>query len=85
MKAIPVSDRVLIRPLEEKDNSSFITPEQYKKKSVKGKVVDIGPLVEEVKKGDTVLYGPYSGTNFMINKTEYLLMKEDDVLLILEK
>lgn len=85
----PLSDRVLIEPMaaEQKTASGLYIPDTAKEKPQQGKVVAVGagkkkqPLT--VKVGDTVLYGKYSGTELKLEGTDYLMMREDDILAII--
>ncbi|HEX9749695.1 MAG TPA: co-chaperone GroES [candidate division Zixibacteria bacterium] len=90
----PLADRVVIRPLEteqEVKKGGIIIPDTAKEKPQEGEVIEIGtgrkteegtliPL--EVKKGDRVLYGKYSGTEVTINHDEFLIMRESDILAV---
>ena len=84
----PLSDRVLIEPeaAETKTASGFYIPETAKEKPQRGKVVAVGKGNKDhdmtVKVGDTVLYGKYSGTELKLEGTDYLMMREDDILAI---
>jgi chaperonin GroES len=91
----PLGDRVLIRPLEaqEKTKGGIVLPDTAKEKPQEGKVIAVGkgrvsedgkliPL--EVKAGDKVLYGKYSGTEITIEGDEYLIVKDDDILAIVK-
>lgn len=88
LKIKPLADRVLIEPqeAEEKTESGIIIPDTAKEKPQKGNVIAIGPGTKdekmEVKIGDTVLYGKYSGTDINIGGTDYLIMKQSDILAI---
>lgn len=93
MKAKPLADRVLIKPLEttEMKKGGIIIPDTAKEKPQEGEVMEVGPgrvtddgkkIVMEVKKGDKVLYGKYSGTEVTIDDVEYLIMRESDILAI---
>lgn len=81
----PLADRVLVEPAaaEEKTASGIIIPDTAKEKPQKGSVVAIGTGKKDeplnVKVGDSVLYGKYSGTEVSIDGTEYLIMKESDI------
>lgn len=81
----PLADRVLIEPApaEEKTASGIIIPDTAKEKPLKGKVVAAGPGKKDepmtVKKGDSVLYGQYSGTEIKLEGKTYLIMRESDV------
>jgi chaperonin GroES len=85
----PLSDRVLIEPLaaEQKTASGLYIPDTAKEKPQQGKVIAVGngkidePLT--VKVGDTVLYGKYSGTELKLEGTDYLIMREEDILAII--
>ncbi|WP_459211556.1 co-chaperone GroES [Aquimarina rhabdastrellae] len=85
----PLSDRVLIEPVaaETKTASGIYIPETAKEKPQKGKVVAVGNGKKDhemtVKVGDTVLYGKYSGTELKLDGTDYLMMREDDILAII--
>jgi chaperonin GroES len=81
----PLADRVLIEPTpaEEKTASGIIIPDTAKEKPLKGTVVAVGEGKKDepmtVKKGDTVLYGQYSGTEIKLEGITYLIMKEADI------
>ncbi len=84
----PLSDRVVVKAAEAetKTKSGIIIPDSAKEKPQKGEVVAVGPgKVDEpttVKVGETVLYGKYSGTEINIDGTDYLIMRESDILAI---
>lgn len=92
MNIKPLADRVVIKPLEEGEvkKGSIIIPDTAKERPMEGEVIEVGsgkvedgkniPL--EVKKGDKVLYGKYSGTEINISDVEYLIMRESDILAI---
>ncbi|MHC4137936.1 MAG: co-chaperone GroES [Planctomycetota bacterium] len=92
----PLGDRVLVEPIEEDEQKStggIIIPDSAKEKPIKGKVAAVGPggrrddgerIPMELKKGDRVLYGKYSGTEVKINGVEQLIMRESDVYGIIE-
>ncbi|HMK38382.1 MAG TPA: co-chaperone GroES [Bacteroidota bacterium] len=93
MKLKPLADRVVIKPspAEEKSRGGIILPDTAKEKPVVGEVVAIGPgkvtddgkkVNPEVKVGDKVLYGKYSGTEVTIEGEEYLIMREADIFAI---
>ena len=93
MKVKPLSDRIIIKPApaEEKTKGGIILPDTAKEKPVIGEVVAVGPgrksddgkLVPlEIKVGDKVLYGKYSGTEVTIDGQEYLIMRESDIFAI---
>ncbi len=91
----PLGDRVVVEPLEaeEKTSGGIVIPDTAKEKQQKGKVIAVGkgrtsedgkvtPL--EVKTGDQVLFGRYSGSEIKIGGTDYLIVKEDDILGIIK-
>ena len=93
MNLKPLADRVVIKPspADEKTRGGIILPDTAKEKPVIGEVVAVGPgkvaddgtkIVPEVKVGDKVLYGKYSGTEVTIDGSEYLIMREADVFAI---
>ena len=85
----PLADRVLVEPApaEERTAGGIIIPDTAKEKPQRGKVVAVGngkpdePMT--VKVGDTVLYGKYSGTELSMDGTDYLMMRESDILAII--
>jgi chaperonin GroES len=85
----PIKDRVLIEPAlaEEKTAGGIIIPDTAKEKPQKGKVLAIGKGKKDepmtVKVGDTVLYGKYSGTEVIIEGKTYLIMREDDIYMVI--
>ena len=85
----PISDRVVIAPLaaETTTASGIIIPDTAKEKPQKGTVVAVGNGKKDytmtVKVGDTVLYGKYSGTEFIYEGKDYLIMREDEIYAIL--
>ena len=89
MNVKPLSDRVLVlpNPAEEKTAGGLFIPDTAKEKPLAGKVVAAGPGTSEVKMevkvGDTVLYGKYAGTEINIEGTDYLIMKQNDILAVL--
>ena len=95
MKVRPLQDRVLVQriPEESKTAGGIIIPDTAKEKPVEGKVVAVGngrldkngklrPL--DVKKGDRVLFGKYSGTEVQIEGEEHLILREEDLLAVIE-
>ncbi len=84
----PLADRVLIEPApaEDKTASGIIIPDTAKEKPQKGTVVAVGPGKKDepttVTVGDTVLYGKYSGTEISVEGTDYLIMRESDILAV---
>jgi chaperonin GroES len=81
----PLADRVLVEPAaaEEKTASGIIIPDTAKEKPQRGEIVAVGTGKKDeplnVKVGDSVLYGKYSGTEINIDGTDYLIMKESDI------
>jgi len=93
MKMKPLADRVVIKPspAEEKSRGGIILPDTAKEKPVIGEVVAVGPgkvsdegktVPMEVRVGDKVLYGKYSGTEVTVDGEEYLIMREADIFAI---
>ena len=97
MKSLkPLADRVVIKPsaAEEKTKGGIIVPDTAKEKPVWGEVVAVGPgrtteegkaVAMEVKVGDKVLYGKYSGTEITIDGEELLIMRESDIFALMPK
>ena len=89
VKIKPLADRVLIEPMEaeEKTASGIFIPDTAQEKPQKGTVVAVGPGTKDekmdVKIGDVVLYGKYAGTELSIEKTDYIIMKQSDILAII--
>lgn len=85
----PINDRVVVKPApaEEKTAGGIIIPDTAKEKPQRGKIIAVGPGKEgapmTVKVGDTVLYGKYAGQELQYKGDEYLIMREDDILVIL--
>lgn len=95
MKINPIRDRILIKPLDAETvtKSGIVIPETAKEKPVTGKVLAVGSgkITEEgqvvslvVKEGDTVMYSQYAGQKVKIDNEEHLILKEDDVMAIVE-
>ncbi|AFH49883.1 Chaperonin GroES [Ignavibacterium album JCM 16511] len=95
-KIKPLADRVVVKPAEaeEKTAGGIILPDTAKEKPIEGTVVAVGPgktsddgklIKPEVKVGDRVLYGKYSGTEVTIDGEEYLIMRESDIFGIINK
>lgn len=94
MQVTPLHDRILVKRLneEEKTKGGIIIPDSAKEKPAEGQVMAVGTgrrtddgkiLALEVKKGDKILFGKYSGTEIKIDGDEFLIMREEDVLGIL--
>jgi chaperonin GroES len=87
MKIKPLKDRVVIKYSDEgmeKTAGGIYVPDVAKEKPQKGIVEAVGSEVKELKAGNTVLFDKYSGSKIKINDTEYLIVKEEDVLGIIE-
>ena len=78
----PLGDRVLIERVEETNTtaSGIIIPDNAKEKPSEGKVLAIGNDVEDVKEGDIVVFGKYSGTDLVLDGKEYLVLEVSDIL-----
>ena len=96
MKLKPLEDRVLVLRIkeEEKTSGGIVIPDTAKEKPMQGKVIDVGPgkvdergkrIPMEVKKNNRVLFGKYAGNEIKIDGVEHLIMREDDILGIIEK
>ena len=96
MNLKPLGDRLVIKPLEQEEQttSGIFLPETAKEKPQQSKVIAAGPgarketgerVAMDVNVDDTVLYAKYSGTTIKLNGAEYLILKETDVLAIVEK
>jgi len=95
MKLKPLNDRVVVTRVEEEEKTSggIIIPDTAKEKPQQGKVIAVGPgkidengkrVPMELKKNDRVLFGKYAGTEIKIDGVEHLIMREDDILGIVE-
>ncbi len=91
----PLQDRIIVKRLEEETKTAggIFIPETAKEKPQRGEVVEAGKgkktedgkvLPLDVKKGDQVLFGKYAGTDIKIDGQEYLIMREDDILAVIE-
>ncbi|NNG47500.1 MAG: co-chaperone GroES [Deltaproteobacteria bacterium] len=96
MKVRPLQDRILIKRVEEeaKSKGGIIIPDSAKEKPQEGEVVAVGAgkvtdagkrVAPEVKAGDRILFGKYSGTEIKIEGEEHLILREDDVLAVIQK
>ncbi len=96
MKVRPLHDRLIVKRLEEEEKTKggIIIPDTAKEKPVEGKVIAVGKgkikedgtnIPMEMKKGDRILFAKYAGTEVKIDGEEHLIMKEDDVLAIIEQ
>ena len=95
MKLRPLQDRIIVERIDEEEMSAggIIIPDSAKEKPQEGKIIavgkgktgDDGKLVKlDVKKGDRILFGKYSGSEVKLDGSEYLIMREDDVLGVIE-
>jgi len=95
MQMKPLADRVVVKPVEEMEikKGGIIIPDTAKEKPMQGEVVEVGTgritddgkkIDLEVKKGDRVLYGKYSGTEVSLDGEEYLIMRESDIFAIIQ-
>jgi len=95
VKVKPLQDRILVERIEEEvKKGGIIIPDSAKEKPQQGKVIAVGSgrvddsgkkIPMEVKKGDIILFGKYSGNEIRIGEEEHLIMREEDVLAIIEK
>jgi chaperonin GroES len=94
MQVKPLADRVLVKPLEagEEKKGGIIIPDTAKEKPQQGEVIEVGPgrmtddgksIPMEVKKGNKILYGKYSGSEVTVDNVEYLIMRESDILAVI--
>jgi chaperonin GroES len=95
VKVNPLADRVVVKPLEETEQmrGGLYIPDTAKEKPQQGEVVAVGPgkltdegkrMDPEVKTGDRVLYGKYSGTEVTLGDEQYLILRESDVLAVIK-
>ncbi len=95
MKLRPLQDRILVKRVEEESTTKggIIIPDTAKEKPAEGEVVAVGigkmgedgkRIALEIKKGDKILFGKYGGTEVKIEGEEYLIMREEDVLGVIE-
>ncbi len=96
MKIRPLQDRVIVKRVEEEEKTKggIIIPDTAKEKPIEGKVIAVGngKILEDgkvrpldVKKGDRILFGKYAGTEIKVDGEEHLIMREDDILGVIEK
>ncbi|MHB8068818.1 MAG: co-chaperone GroES [Desulfobaccales bacterium] len=95
MKVKPLNDRVLVKRTEELTvtKGGIVIPDTAKEKPIEGKIVAVGPgkmseqgqrMTLQVKEGDKVLFGKYSGTEIKVEGDEFLMMREEDILAIID-
>lgn len=86
----PLADRVLVRPAatEEKTVGGIIIPDSAKEKPLRGEIIAVGKGTKDeamvLKTGDTVLYGKYAGTELELDNEKYLIMRQSDVLAVID-
>jgi len=96
MKIRPLQDRILVKRVQEEERTKggIIIPDTAKEKPVEGEVIAVGSgkvdekgklRALEVKKGDRILFGKYSGTDIKIDGVEHLILREDEILGVIEK
>ncbi len=96
MKIRPLQDRIIVKRLEseEKTKGGIIIPDSAQEKPMEGKVIEVGNgklnddgkrIAPDVKSGDIVLFSKYAGTEVKIDSEEHLIMREDDILGVIEK
>ena len=94
MKVKPLNDRVLVKRIEEVQvtKGGIVIPDSAKEKPIEGRIIAVGPgkmsdagnrMALQVKDGDRVLFGKYSGTEIKIEGEEYLMMREEDLLAVI--
>jgi len=92
----PLADRLIVKPLEAEEVTAggIVLPDSAKEKPTRGEVIAAGPckvldngktVPMEVKVGDTIYYGKYAGTEIKVGADEYVILRQDDVLAVLEK
>ena len=95
MKLKPLHDHILVERIEEEiKKGGIIIPDTAKEKPQQGKVIEVGDgrkdekgnrIIMDVKKGDTILFGKYAGNEVKIEEREYIIIREEDVLGIIQK
>lgn len=96
MKLRPLNDRIIVKRMEEETRtaSGIIIPDTAKEKPIQGSVVAVGPgktkedgtrVAPDVKEGDVVLFGKYAGNDVKFKDEEYLILREEDILAVIEK
>lgn len=92
----PLADRLIVKPLEAEEVTAggIVLPDSAKEKPTRGEVIAVGTgkvldngktVAMEVKVGDTIYYGKYAGTEIKVGAEEYVILRQDDVLAVLEK
>ncbi|MFI3259108.1 MAG: co-chaperone GroES [Rikenellaceae bacterium] len=91
MRVKPLSDRILVLPkaAEERTASGLFIPDTAKEKPLQGEIVAAGPgtkeIEMEVKVGDQILYGKYAGQEISVDGVDYLMMKQSDIMAVIEE
>jgi len=95
MQIKPLADRVVVKPIEQQEvkKGGIIIPDTAKEKPMEGEIMEVGPgrmeegkrIAPDVKKGDRILYGKYSGTEVTVDGVEYLIMRESDIFAVIAK
>ncbi|PWB73142.1 co-chaperone GroES [candidate division GN15 bacterium] len=95
MQIKPLADRVVVKPIEQQEvkKGGIIIPDTAKEKPMEGEIMEVGPgrmeegkrIPPDVKKGDRILYGKYSGTEVTVDGVEYLIMRESDIFAVIAK
>ena len=96
MNVKPLADRVIVKAFEEQEmkKGGIIIPDTAKEKPMEGEIIEVGPgrtteegkkIDLEVKKGDRILYGKYSGTEVSLDGEEFLIMRESDIYAIINR
>ena len=96
MKIRPLQDRIIVKRVQEEERTKggIIIPDTAKEKPMEGEVIAAGPgkimedgkrIAPDVKKGDRILYGKYSGTEVTVDGVEYLIMRESDIFAVIAK
>lgn len=95
MKVVPLHDRIVVSRIEseEKTKGGIIIPDTAKEKPQEGKIIAVGPgkldkegkrIPPDVKSGDRILFTKWAGTELKLDDQEYMIMKEDDILCVIE-
>ena len=86
MKLVPLGDRVVLKQVvaEETTKSGIVIPGQSKEKPQQAKIIAAGPEAENVSVGQTVIYSKYAGTTVELDDADYIIVKQEDILAIVE-
>ena len=87
MKIKPLKNKVLLKPEEVKEQKigNLYIPDTAQEKKTIGKVIAVGPEVEDIKKDDEVLYSKYAGTEIELDGEKYIILEQEDIIAIIEK